>query len=92
MHPDAQDYTNVLFCYLLTPAAQALLSHNRKQLGNGLSKLQPRDLAEAQILDLRMLSPRDLARVREIYEEMKQANALLHMEELNAIFLSYLSD
>ena len=87
--PD-EELANILFCYLLTPIAQELLYRSRREYGDGLTKFEPNDLTKAEMLDLRLLRTIDRQRILTIYEEIKQQNAEVKIEELDAIFRSYL--
>ncbi len=91
---DYEVLTNIIFCYLLTPIGQELLKCNKKELGGGLDKFQPNDLNEAQMLDLRLLSGEQMARVNFLYEQMKTCLSKSHIapiiDELNCLFASLL--
>jgi adenine-specific DNA-methyltransferase len=65
-----EDLTNVIFAYLLTPIGQSILKQNKKELGGGLDKFQPNDINNAKMLDIRLLSESDIAKINTIYKEM----------------------
>ena len=78
-----------MFCYLLTPLAQELLYLSRREYGNGLTKFEPDDLTNADIVDLRIIDKKDKKRILEIYAKIKEANAEIMVEKLDAIFRKY---
>ncbi len=84
------DDTNLIFCYFLTPIAQAIIRENRKELGNGLNKFQPNDLNTAKMLDVRVISVSDRKRISAIYQDLLTQYSYSLVEVLNAIFSSYL--
>lgn len=90
MNSEFTDEVDVIFSYFLTPAAQTILRENRKELGNGLEKFQPNDLNTANMLDISILTEDDRTKITDIYKEMVLNYKPSHIEELNAIFLSYL--
>jgi len=85
-----QEYTDLIFCYFLTPIAQTIIRKNRKELGNGLDKFQPNDLNSAKMLNLNIISAEDKKIVRDIYCEMQSKISDTHIDQLNRIFSSYL--
>lgn len=85
-----QEYTDLIFCYFLTPIAQEIIRKNRKELGNGLNKFQPNDFNTAKMLNLNIISAEDKKSVREIYCEMQNRISDTHVDQLNKIFSSYL--
>ncbi|MDE6687760.1 MAG: hypothetical protein K2K17_10640 [Lachnospiraceae bacterium] len=86
---DDEDFSNIMFCYLLTPLAQELLYLSRREYGNGLTKFEPDDLTNADIVDLRIIDKKDKKRILEIYAKIKEANAEIMVEKLDAIFRKY---
>ena len=86
---DKPDFVNLMFCYLLTPLAQELLYHSRREYGDGLNKFEPNDLTNANVLDLRIISDKDKERILKIYDEIKKANAEVKITELDSIFRKY---
>ncbi len=60
-------------------------------MGNGLDKFQPGDLNSAKMLDIRVISQDDLDRIGKIYRDMLLQEEAGHIEDLNDIFLTYLS-
>lgn len=90
INKDYEFYTDVIFCYLLTPIAQKIIRENRKELGNGFNKFQPNDLNNAQMLDISMICENDIIKIQKIYHDMKYKITSSHLEELNNIFLFYL--
>lgn len=83
-------YTDLIFCYFLTPVAQRILRDNRKELGNGLEKFQPNDLNSAYMLDVTCLSETDLRKVLEIYHSIQSNIAESDVQTLDGIFKKYL--
>ena len=80
----------VIFCYFLTPVAQRIIRENRKQLGNGLEKFQPNDLNSANMLDISIIADNDREKIIKIYNDMVENYRSFLVDELNAIFLTYL--
>ena len=87
-----KQYTNIIFCYLVTPIAQEILRDNRKELGNGLDKFQPNDLNNAKMLDVTLVSQDDINKIETIYSEMITKYHSSQIEKLNRIFKSYLTN
>lgn len=85
------EYTDILFCYFITPIAQEILKQNRKSLGNGLDKFQPNDLNTANILDVRVINDLDKERIMSIYKRIGTTDMDTIINELNSIFFGYLS-
>lgn len=84
-------YVDILFCYLLTPIAQNILKTNRKELGNGLDKFQPNDLNNTMVLNLALLGNSDKSKINSIYSDMKSHYNKQQINDLNKIFIKYLS-
>ena len=87
---DFIEYTDLIFCYFLTPIAQTIIRENRKELGNGLEKFQPNDLNSAKMLDIRIVSATDRERVFAIYQTMLNNYSNSYIEELNTLFSNYI--
>lgn len=85
-----KEYTDIIFCYLLTPLAQTILKNNRKELGNGLDKFQPNDFNSAKMFDLTLLKEIDKKRILQIFEDMKICFCENQVQMLNEIFISYI--
>lgn len=83
--------TDLIFCYFLTPVAQAIIKKNRKVLGNGLDKFQPNDLNTANMLDISIISPHDKNQILKIYNMLQSEPVKAHIAKLNEIFSSYLT-
>lgn len=81
---------DVIFSYFLTPIAQAIIRENRKDLGNGLEKFQPNDLNRANMLDISIITEKDKTSIMDIYNEMVLDYKPSLLNDLNAIFMSYL--
>lgn len=84
------EYTDLIFCYFLTPIAQEIMRENRKELGNGLEKFQPNDLNGAKMLDISIISSEDKVKIDKIYRKMVDNYADLHVKALNKLFSTYL--
>ena len=87
-------FTDLIFCYLLTPIAQEILYKNRKELGNGLIKFQPSDLNSAEMIDIEIISELDYFEIIKIYNLLKNSpedNFSIYINELNNIFSKYLT-
>lgn len=83
--------TNIIFCYFLTPVAQSIIRENRKELGNGLDKFQPGDLKSAKMLDITLINRNDYEHINLIYQDMLKNFNYSQIEELNNIFIPYLT-
>ena len=70
VHPEYEQDTDILFCYFLTPVAQEILRRNRKEMGNGLDKFQPRDLETAKMLDITILSAEERREILGLYDRI----------------------
>lgn len=91
LRPEWEALTDLLFCYFLTPIAQELLGRNRKALGNGLQKFQPRDFQEAPMLDVTVLSDADRRQVQTLYNALARgADPAGVVARLNPLFARYL--
>ena len=87
-----EEYTDLIFCYFLTPIAQTILKENRKKLGNGLEKFQPNDLNSALMLDVTLISSEDCEKIMSIYHSLATTITDTELNILNDIFLKYLSN
>lgn len=85
-----EKYTDLIFCYFLTPIAQEIICKNRKELGNKLNKFQPNDLNTAKMLNPVILSAKDKKRILKIYSEMQLQESDTYIKELNQIFSYYI--
>ena len=92
VNQEFEHFTDLIFCYFLTPIAQTIIRQNRKELGNGLDKFQPNDLNNAQMLDIRIIEENDVCRINQIYQQMCNQYSDSYIEELNTIFSCYLLD
>lgn len=61
---------DLLCAYLVTPLAQEMLAHQRREYGNGLHKYEPNDLNQALVLDVRTMGEVEKAEVRELYRTL----------------------
>lgn len=85
-------YTDLIFCYFLTPIAQTILRANRKELGNGLEKFQPNDLNSAFMVDITMITTEDYNKIMDVFHSLTASISDMKLEILNGIFLKYLSN
>ncbi len=86
-----EEYTDLLFCYFLTPTAQKILRMNRKELGNGLEKFQPSDLQSAKMLDLSIITDVDKNKIAAIYQKMLTDYHSGQIDELEILFCRYIN-
>lgn len=91
INDDYKDLTDVMFCYLISPLAQSILFENKREYGDGLDKFEPNDLNDAQILDLRVISKKDLVKISNIYSRIKETQNDSCFKELDSIFSSYMN-
>lgn len=67
--------TDVLFAYLLTSVAKHIFLDNSRQYGNGLIKFEPNDLNNGMVVDLTLLSEREVYYIKELYKRIKKYNS-----------------
>lgn len=91
MKEEYADLVDVMFCYLLTPWAQKIISENKKELGNGLDKYQPNDLNDAMVIDLELISNSDVENIKSIYKKMCVVYNEKYVDELNSIIGKYVT-
>lgn len=92
MNEEYKDYTDILFCYLLTNIGQKIILENKKVLGNGLIKFQPNDYNNSQVLDFKVISSNDITEILEIYKNLFNNVEKNSLSKLNSIFSKYLID
>ena len=85
-----RDYTNILFCYLLTTIGQSILFESKREYGDGLGKFEPGDLNAARILDFDCLSDEDYSQIELIYQALTDENLEEKKVKLQEIFMQYL--
>ncbi len=85
-----QNETDIIFCYFLTPLAQEIIRENRKELGNGLEKYQPKDMMEARMLDITKIKPTDRSQILSIFQKMTEKSTFSGIDELTRIFSQYI--
>lgn len=88
-----ESYTDLIFCYFITPIAQKILRENRKELGNGLEKFQPNDLNFAYMLDVTKIEENDVEEVNGLFECIKNKptdRCETEIGILNSIFEKYI--
>ena len=84
------DFIKIFFCYLITPIAQEILKLNKREYGEGLNKFEPNDLNNSLVFDITKLSLNDKCKIIEIYNLLKEDNNVIHINELNEIFIKYI--
>lgn len=89
-----RDFLNIIFCYLLTPIAQKIISNNKKELGNGLSKFQPRDYLDSKVYNFDLLQEDDINYLNSLYNLFEKGDLELSVliERTNEFFVNLLSD
>lgn len=92
VHEKYASFTDIIFCYFLTPLAQRIIMRNSKEMGNGLVKFQPGDLINAKMLDVSVISIKDRNRIQRLYELFKESRDKRYIDKLNIIFEKYLTD
>ena len=85
-----EDFTNIFFCYLITPLAQELLHRSRRECGEGLDMFEPGDLTRADMLDLRLISEADREEIRTIYRSIRAGKKPGDIEKLDGLFRKYI--
>ena len=86
----SEDYINIFYCYLITPAAREILKRHKREYGEGLDKFEPNDLNNAMVLDMKAVSQSDKEKILKIYGLLKADNNQSHIIELNEIFEKYI--
>jgi len=66
-YPHAGVDLDLLCAYLVTPLGQEMLSHQRREYGNGLHKYEPNDLNQAMVMDIRSIGEAKQKDVCELY-------------------------
>jgi adenine-specific DNA-methyltransferase len=94
LKPEYEEYTDVLFCWLLTETAKKILAGNRREYGNGLNKYEPGDLQDSYVIDLEALTEEDIKNARALYGRLKDNILSKHdykgiIEDLENIFSNY---
>lgn len=89
INPNFSEYTNIIFCYFLTPIAQNLLKLNKREYGKGLEKFEPNDINNSMIFNFYCLSSKDRSTIENIYNLYKKTKDI-DIEKLNNIFLKYI--
>ncbi len=69
--------SNVLFAYLLTNVAKRIFLDNSRQYGNGLVKFEPNDLNNGKVLDLSLLTDREIVYIKRIYDIIKKDKIII---------------
>lgn len=85
-----EEFINLFYCYLLTPFAQELLYASRREYGNGLDKFEPKDLSNAYMIDLNIISKEDKIRIGEIYLKIRAKQKPVGIQEMDGIFRKYI--
>lgn len=68
----SEEDINLLFCWLLTPTAQAVLKESSREYGNGLGKFEPGDLMDAYVLDVKQMRQQDRKKMLEYYDRLSR--------------------
>lgn len=92
VHEKYTGYTDIIFCYFLTPMAQSIIMRNSKEMGKGLVKFQPGDLINAKMLDVSIIGVEDRNEIISLYEKLKESRDSRYIVKLNDIFEKYLLD
>lgn len=80
--------TDILFAYLLTNMAHQIFLDNSRQYGNGLVKFEPNDLNKAKVVDLGMLSEKDKAEIKALYNAYKVNEDREYINMIETILLN----
>lgn len=88
IHNISKIETDVLFAYLLTNVAHEILFDNSRQYGNGLIKFEPNDLNKGKIVDLALLTTKEISYIKRLYNFIKisKDNGKELIELLNSFF------
>lgn len=65
------DYSDLLKAYLLTETATDIIEDNRREYGDGLNKLEPNDINESLVLNLKIIKENDRQRIYTLYNEYR---------------------
>ena len=91
IYPHDMALCEILFCYLLTDTAQALLLQSSRDCGGGLKKLEPRDVSRSFVLDLRRIHPADRERILRVRAQIPTTPPEVYLPALEDIFRPYLT-
>lgn len=90
INEEYESFTNIIFCYLLTPIGQSILYLNKRQYGGGLDKFEPNDINNALCLDFEVLLIEDREIINQIYSDMLlKGFDEIKLDRLNTIFKKY---
>lgn len=64
-------YQNILFLYLITELSREIFEGQKRIYGAGLGKFEPNDIKNTKIIDLRLISAKDLSILNLLYQEYK---------------------
>lgn len=87
-----EKFINVFYCYLLSPISKVLLKQCKREYGGGLDKFEPNDLNNSKVLDISVISDRDISQITNLYNQIKnkQTDFSEIIKRLDEIFVSYL--
>lgn len=79
---------DVLFAYLQTNMAYQIFLDNSRQYGNGLVKFEPNDLNKAKIVDFGMLTEKETADIKRLYNKYKIDEDRIYINLIEEILLN----
>lgn len=88
--PGAEPFLDILFAWLLTATARALVRENGREYGAGLEKIEPKDLSGSLVPDFTRMLPEDMAQVNAYVAGLESGNSYMGMSDLEAIFRNYI--
>ncbi len=83
-----QDFTDLLFAYLLTQTAHDIFDTNRREYGNGLGKFEPNDLNHSDVLDLTVITQEDQQKILAFLNRIKRGETQC-IEDIDIIVRKY---
>lgn len=92
----AQYRTDLFFAYLLTDVSKKVFRDNRREYADGLEKFEPNDLNNAQVVNLDLIDPSEVAKIISVYKDYEknifEGNSVDNcLELLNEIFTNILN-
>ncbi|MFP4016126.1 MAG: Eco57I restriction-modification methylase domain-containing protein, partial [Halanaerobiales bacterium] len=87
---NSEEYADLLKAYLLTETATSIIEDNRREYGDGLSKLEPNDINKSLMLNLKIINQDDRKRIYSLYRKYRTVDSADLLKQLNKVFLKYM--
>lgn len=76
---------DLLFAYLITDVAKEIFSDFRREYGNGLRKFEPNDLNKSKMLDLSILSQKEVKQILRFYQYFRKTEDEEYIKQIDKI-------